>query len=118
LTELQEVTNEVLKLVTPTCCDRAKYSGAIFIDCENLKPFWAARGWHAVYMGTMRESVEFCPFCGSKLPEIVPSRTKKKVYKIKYDGDYCGTCKKRSCECQCLPPAFRWKPKESDHGKV
>ncbi len=49
-------------------------------------------------------SVNFCPFCGSKLPEIVRvDRPKLRVHSDMDGGYYCGTCKERNRNCKCLP---------------
>lgn len=54
--------------------------------------------------------VEFCPYCGTKLPDIepredIPGPTHRPVA----DGDYCGTCGQRSRGCTCLNPSVAWQ---------
>jgi hypothetical protein len=54
--------------------------------------------------------VDFCPFCGTKLPEVEKMENPPQPLWIG-DDDYCGTCDERNRECECNPPwaAYRIK---------
>jgi hypothetical protein len=55
--------------------------------------------------------VNFCPYCGTNLPEIElnPLAKDNEIYNTD-SGDYCESCGERSMCCNCIPAPFRWKP--------
>jgi hypothetical protein len=58
--------------------------------------------------------IEFCPFCGTKLPDVerIPeAELPGPIHEPVADGDYCGTCDERSRSCRCFHPACAWKTK-------
>ncbi len=89
----------------PGCCSKAntedpyreswKLSAYISIYRENSKPEWIMAG----------ESINFCPWCGKKLPELIKSETPPEpLCRVTDGGYYCDTCGERLHGCQCHPP--------------
>ena len=77
-----------------------------FPDEELGEPYWTVR--------EMEKAISYCPFCGAKLPEVeLDHNPSGKIYTLLDDGDYCGTCKERSMECNCRPPAAHYRIKAS-----
>ena len=112
--ELTQVHNRYY--VTPNCCDKAKYSCAVYVSVDiysdegsNSKPYWYVRTYSPAHRGVSQEVATHCPFCGSRLPKIVLSNRKDKVCVVTDGGDYCDTCNQRLRSCTCLPPEFKWK---------
>jgi len=61
-----------------------------------------------------------CPHCGTGLPDIerYPSEELPgPIHLPVADGDHCGTCGERSCNCGCLMPETAWRTvrEDSDH---
>jgi len=109
------------KRITPGCCDKSEIHKTPYLSlfCDRLdsgllsdsKPKWCVKSIDLVYDREFESHVEvnFCPFCGSKTPDI---ELNKDISDEIYDtdsGDYCNTCDERSMCCECLPPEFRWK---------
>jgi len=54
--------------------------------------------------------VEFCPHCGTKLPEVRLKTPAPKDVCIVSDGGYnCDTCKQRLRQCKCKSPEFLYE---------
>jgi hypothetical protein len=115
------------KRVTLECCAKAKkfrtvilsygsQSKAIY-DLEvfdgSLKPKWCTRTLPQLAAENFSEIVEvdFCPHCGTPVPEIEPRVTDKKISRYSDGGYYCDTCKERLSSCSCLPTIFCWQIK-------
>jgi len=113
-------------IVLPGCCERSIKARMPFLylnygthlveedeeNIENAKPEWRCVNLgHEWIMGLdggdlsyydLDLAMNFCPFCGSKLPEIV--RVDRPELQVGKHGDYyCGTCDKRNRECECYP---------------
>ena len=56
------------------------------------------------------KKINFCPFCGTKLPTLVRNTKIKDATKFLYseDGDYCASCKGLG-NCKCRMPEDLWK---------
>ena len=108
-TKVREVGLADLKWAPrPTCCDEINAVREWDSDGPSVRlrlfrgsyeephqPRWALRG--------SGMDVSFCPFCGTKLPEV--ERMENPPQPI-WDGDdyYCGTCNERNMCCECNPP--------------
>lgn len=109
--------------LSPDCCQRIKETKVIFLHYFNdevgdtirykeEKPEWAITGRSNEFSCDTCYKIEFCPFCLEKLPEIIINTKIKPEQLHDGDGYYCGSCKERVRECDCLPPEFKWKPAE------
>lgn len=120
------------KVITTGCCDKSNLHKVVILSfesqyhmvsdneeddnhlyCKN-KPVWKSKGF-IDHKGHILESyikVEYCSFCGVKVPEIEINEEAVKNHKIheSEDMNYCDTCDERNMCCECLPPEFRWKP--------
>ncbi len=108
--------------VTPTCCLQMQVNQSVFLYFEGFefdvaeRPKWYVKGIVDSAGFPVEHVVEAkcCPFCGTKVPEIVKSNLGDlKIHKTGSGNDSgyrCGTCKKRNRECDCLPPEFHWAP--------
>lgn len=122
-----------LKLVTPSCCEKMLQAPSVFlrVDENSENPHWYSLAYtssenlmalydgkelkkltHHIDLHEVRTKASFCPFCGTKAPEIVPREGFKSKICKPNDG-YCDTCSKRLMCCRCYPPEWNWKPKES-----
>lgn len=117
-------------LVTPKCCAAIQESKAVRLyhddyelveDGDKLSPpKWMIEGLQKDSRGHYDRSFRtvceafFCPFCGTKLPEVQKKAEppKDKVCVITDGGYYCDTCSKRGNECDCLPQVALWEPKQ------
>ena len=117
---LREVGDEAIKWnPRPVCCerinkvDRFRDSPPICLQvtrCNDetgdyfslIDPHWLVR--------KSGDEVFFCPFCGTKLPEVEKMENPPQPL-WGGDDDYCGTCDQRNGECECNPPwtAYRIK---------
>jgi hypothetical protein len=109
------------KQVVLKCCEEVQENSTVFLGYENLDecnvskkdiPVWMVRGWHTPFRCVSWARVNFCPHCGTPVPEIEPSKKRKRIQKVTDGGYYCDTCKKRLMECDCLPASHAWKIKE------
>jgi hypothetical protein len=109
------------QVITTNCCEGSLNYKVVklqfsFEDSWDLpstkKPKWLSFGFRDLSFGKHESYVEvnFCPFCGEKVPEIEINEKALKYMINDGDGDYCGTCGEREMCCECLPPYFRWKP--------
>ena len=114
-------------VVIPGCCEKSIHAKIPFLSLnyrhdsdepktiDKAKPEWRCpnmsfeqimklnRGDHMSYYNSDL-SLSFCPFCGVKLPEVVRVvRAGLKVHADLDGGYYCGTCKERNMNCECLP---------------
>lgn len=116
------------KTVHPTCCENAKWLQLAYINPSMIKklyyvdnkPNWTIilpifQNVNNVFLAVEGEFViEFCPFCGTKLPDV---RLKdihewpQYVMTVIDGGYYCDTCKQRLNECQCSHPEEMWELK-------
>jgi len=119
-TKIREVGLEALKWSPrPTCCDQinkierfrdgpiislnvSRYNETTGDYFSLIDPHWVIR--------KTGDEISFCPFCGTKLPEV--ERMEEPPQPL-WDGDddYCGTCDERNMCCECNPPwaAYRIK---------
>jgi hypothetical protein len=115
------------RLVTTGCCKESIEHKVVrlyfdvnyetFTSYDDLKPTWTARGFKN-WTGNSSENyyseayvdVKFCPFCGTKVPDIELNNSVNKKEVHNGDLDYCETCGERNMCCECLPPEFKWKP--------
>lgn len=115
-----------MSIATPTCCEYAKafitlyygYCTATYESMEwalNNKPHWFIRGAKLTearfYSSDLPDAkIEYCPKCGTKLPEIrIKAHRPKNVMSVTDGGYYCDTCKKRLMECKCHRPEEMWE---------
>lgn len=114
------------------CCERgAKYIGLrhdsdLFYDGEypdedsfmakmrSTPPSWRLYvKSYVLRWNTSREASEevaFCPFCGSKVPEVqLRADPPAKICVITDGGYYCGTCEERLMCCRCDMPERLWE---------
>ena len=119
------------KLITTGCCDKSNLHKVVTLSFNSQydiidnsdednhlysknKPVWKSKGFvnfrEHILEGYIE--VEYCPFCGTKVPEIEINEDVVKNHKIHESEDlnYCDTCGERNMCCECLPPEFRWKP--------
>jgi hypothetical protein len=110
-------------VITTNCCDESKkhkvvklqfnFEDSYSIDLPSTKkPKWLSFGFRDFSWGKHESYIEvnFCPFCGEKVPEIEINEKALKYMINDGDGNYCVTCGEREMCCECLPPYFRWKP--------
>jgi hypothetical protein len=71
---------------------------------EFLSPHWVIR--------EIGITIEFCPFCGDKLPEVeLMDNPAQPLWTGDPDGGYCDTCTERNMCCECNPPWTAYKIK-------
>ena len=117
------------KIASPKCCDQAykiklRYVTHYTEDKDyflKTEPVWYAFDVYE-YKSEWQEiceyshpigPIDFCPFCGEKLPEIQMKKRKyKKVMTMVDNGYYCDTCDERLMNCQCHPPEIMWEVKK------
>jgi hypothetical protein len=57
-------------------------------------------------------SPQYCPWCGTKLPELVRKKNPPTPICVVNDGGYyCSVCKERLIACDCLSPEAAWECK-------
>lgn len=106
-----------LSRVTPQCCKEVIATQAVFLrmpmswyDGDTNPPTlhikFTASGSHL----ESSCEVQYCPFCGEYLPEIIRVNPEKPVCVCTDGGYYCDTCKRRLRECRCLDPTKEWGP--------
>lgn len=117
-------------IIVPDCCETAQKLFTVrlnyaYDDLSEDRFANAVPRWRIDSPYELRERVspsrwdadtantpQFCPFCGTKLPEIrrvPPDQIPGKLHTPMHDGDYCGTCKERSRACTCLYPELAWE---------
>lgn len=110
--------------VTPGCCKASGSTPVVFLkipsdfwrkersfdEIKVFKPTWCAYFYDSAIALHQTVTVDNCPFCGKKLPEIDLVKRRGKVSVIIDGGYYCDTCKERLCNCKCLPMEFFWGP--------
>lgn len=118
------------QFITTGCCDASSNMKAVNIGFPFIKENWGkdipykdqkpewlidAMTNNDDFASEARVIALFCPFCGTKVPNIIlnPDADKHLIHEST-DGDYCDTCNKRNGECNCTPPEFRWKPEGVD----
>lgn len=98
----------------PTCCQDVEQFPVVqlafhsqdldvLVDPDRisrLDPVWVAV--HKAWPFGGRVRVFFCPFCGTKLPEVRLKATPPSPL-CKPGMDYCGTCNERMMNCLCYP---------------
>jgi hypothetical protein len=105
----------------PTCCTRINEESKYDLDrgppvqlrTTRYNPetgdYYSLVDPHWV-MSKTGDEVAFCPFCGTKLPEVEKMEDPPQPL---WDGDddYCRTCGERNMCCECNPPwtAYRIK---------
>ena len=113
---------EFMPFVMPNCCEKVQRHAAVFLSIDVYEdkpdyrkpPQWYGRTWNLKHHAESIQLVFFCPFCGEKLPRVIPSGIPGKfISRVTDGGYYCDTCKGRLRECKCLPPEFAWKPNGS-----
>jgi hypothetical protein len=71
---------------------------------RELMPKWAMNGIE----------INFCPFCGTKVPQLqLKQPVPEGICKITDGGYYCGTCHQRLMNCKCHSPACAYEIKET-----
>ena len=124
------------RVISPTCCEQMQTHLAVqlripyfrFIEGENAKPVWklvlnfepdhvtellrdkATGQLITAELADEWAVAAFCPFCATKIPEIVPAQPdpNKKYCQVTDGGYYCNTCKERLNACTCYPPEHLW----------
>lgn len=73
-------------------------------EATALRPRWTIGGY----------DIDYCPFCGKKLPEVelMPDPPSPIWNGDDDDDDYCGVCKQRNRGCTCLPPEAAYRVKQ------
>lgn len=112
-----------LHYVTPQCCETVQKTGSVYIhvdiyeEYKNQKPAWMTLGHEPKHVDTELHSsvavpAEYCPHCGTHVPEIVRSKVpQSRILKCTDTGYYCDTCKDRLRSCRCAHTSFKWMPK-------
>ncbi len=117
--------------VTPQCCEQSTKHRVPYLEfpweeserrrgyLKDRKPVWCVKGidsfsrTHGLPTHYYESSMEvnFCPYCGTPVPEIElnPLAKDDEIYNTD-SGDYCESCGERSMCCDCIPAPFRWKP--------
>lgn len=122
----------ILKLIHPNCCEQQRKTPSIYLnvddnsenprwivaaftDTDNLKAKFNGSKLHEIHVHSdlyeTRITALFCPFCGTKVPEIIRREDFKSKICKPNDG-YCDTCTKRLSHCRCFPCEWNWQPKE------
>lgn len=113
--------------LTPECCKPVQNFVAIYLkfpwgseDGDDSSPEWelrlehleAAPGYGGDYTRRGPAKPLFCPYCGTKLPEIeINPKPPKPLAVITDGGYYCATCEERLMSCECFAPEFAWRIK-------
>jgi hypothetical protein len=104
------------EFVTPVCCKEVQEHKTVFLSVfelmERCEPVWKIRSFNSHFQCTGTVKAEFCPHCGTNVPEVEKSKTSKKICVMDDMQDYCETCSERLRVCSCLPEEFEWKPKQ------
>jgi hypothetical protein len=105
---------------TPKCCERVQKEKSVYIRVkggyyghnvnQNSPVEWVTNGWDEKLECNTEVQANFCPFCGTKVPEIVRRKNSpSKVISISDGGYYCDTCEKRLDSCTCERIEFLWE---------
>ncbi len=107
----------------PQCCDTAKkylfaYQGLDW-NTESVrndeKPSWRS-SFSSSYLEAPSTSdfllLTFCPFCGTRLPDMQRRKNPPPVIQAYTNFDCCATCKE-SIYCFCSYPEAAWEPCKS-----
>lgn len=105
------------ELPHPDCCADARH---IFAKIANSgeEPYWRLYFEKAIYQQPRHRSspdtekrVHFCPFCGTKLPELqLKSNPPPRIYDLA-DEYVCGGCHGKHL-CICSAPESVWETKK------
>ena len=70
----------------------------------------AGAGKACLESGLVFLPIDFCPFCGQKLPPIrMKDPLPEPVMTMDDGGYYCSTCHERLHCCECRPPEEMWE---------
>lgn len=120
--EEESDTREKLRMLVlhetprPLCCERGtrflRATISYYAEPPEV-PYWPggflpARPDPFDSSGTQWEPIEFCPFCGTRLPSFRKKETPP-PYVCVTDGYYCETCGERGHACYCAPPVATWE---------
>ena len=113
--------------LTPECCKSVQDFVAVLLrfpwDSEEDyagPPEWTLRlshletapGYSRSHAHSADDKPSFCPYCGTKLPEIEKNpKPPKPLAAITDGGYYCDTCEERLMSCECFAPEFAWRIK-------
>jgi hypothetical protein len=102
--------------VTPRCCKEVQEHKTVFLSVFELMakcdPTWKGRSFNSFFQCVGSIKVDFCPHCGTHVPEVEESNSLEKICVMDESQDYCDTCSERLGCCECLPEEFKWKPKQ------
>lgn len=134
-----DFVKRLLSIPVPTCCKDAQETPVVFLAVDGFTfnafrddapansdvalPVWCAtrpseiydvrqrvagpRPWNAI-----KPAVQFCPYCGTKLPEMQrKAAPPQPLQRFDHDGDYCLTCDEQATRCQCFPMEAAFEPK-------
>lgn len=108
-----------MDIVYPNCCEEGKYISLqykLFYTMDEkyflkTKPEWYLY-FHEAYNNPERGQIDFCPFCGTKVPELeLRLFYPEPIFSTK-DGFNCLSCNGPMKDCECFPPEIMWKLKE------
>ena len=98
------------------CCSRGRetHPGQF----EPIIYYWVEpdrdRPWRAWILNhpQVMAKIDFCPFCGTKVPEMVEVPGRDKICSFSDGGYYCDTCGDRLISCTCQVPSTQYRIKE------
>lgn len=100
---------------SPKCCDKIQetreyhfYEGPVIrlsvMDYDREENKVVTRIRWKIISKDLEIEVNYCPFCGTKLPKVREKEIKPEPLWTPNDG-YCGTCNRRNGRgCRCNPP--------------
>lgn len=91
----------------PQCCDNEGLNWFAGDKYDGIAP-----GWYLSLKGKNPKNILFCPFCATKLPEVVLKKPSPQYVHVPDGEDHCGTCKERNRNCYCFPPEAAYEIKE------
>lgn len=111
----------------PNCCDAIqKYPVITFVvgiggDTTENQGHWRTKVeegfWYKFYTGDLTRYLkrmpdpEYCPFCGTHVPNMVRKNPPPpNICRVTDGGYYCDTCHERLDGCICNPPESAFEP--------
>jgi hypothetical protein len=116
------VKRENAVIPSPQCCEKMRTHPTVRLNVMDLdanllpNPSWVGpattiedRFGAAI---EVEEKMNFCPYCGTTLPEVEPIEPPEPYCRITDGGYYCDTCRQRLPCCYCNPPVTAWRTRE------
>lgn len=113
-------------LLVPGCCEKSiearrpylylNFGDNDALDVNDAAPEWRIPDLNWDFVAELADDcgsveaydrtcipVEFCPFCGKRMPEVKLKDVPPEESVYSGDDHYCDTCDERNSNCVCLP---------------